>query len=170
MPHPAGVRIGAVYAGSPAARAGLLTLAVGVLVAAATAVGFAAVYQGEEANLPRARTMAFCVVSYAFIFSSFGFRSPRRTMPELGFFSNPALLGAVAVSCLLQLSVVTLPFARPVFDTASHFGWEWALLGLLALAPVTIIEVIKLIRARLLSALPGASPAAGKGDQSCNLS
>jgi Ca2+-transporting ATPase len=116
-------------------RAGLLTVAVGLLVAAATAVGFSIIYRGDTANLPRARTMAFCVVSYAFIFSSFGFRSPRRTMPELGFFTNPALLGAVAVSCLLQLSVVTLPFARPVFETASHFAWEWALIALLPSRP-----------------------------------
>ena len=65
--------------GSPvlSASGGLLTLAIGLLVAAVTAAGFALVYQGQEANLPRARTMAFCVVSYAFIFSSFGFRSPR---------------------------------------------------------------------------------------------
>lgn len=143
------------------ARAGLLTLAVGLLVAVVTAVGFGLVYHEEEANLPRARTMAFCVVSYAFIFSSFAFRNPRRTMPELGFFSNPALLGAVAVSCLLQLSVITLPFARPVFETAGHFAWEWVLLGLLTLAPVTVIEVIKLIRGRLLSSLPRLEEQAG---------
>jgi Ca2+-transporting ATPase len=124
-------------------------LSQGLLVAAVTAVGFALAYQGDEMNLPRARTMAFCVVSYAFIFSSLGFRSPRRTMPELGFFSNPALLGAIGVSCLLQLSVVTLPFARPVFETAAHFAWEWWLIGLLAITPVTVIEVAKLVRARL---------------------
>ena len=128
-------------------RLGSLILGHGLLVATVTAVGFALVYRGDEANLPRARTMAFCVVSYAFIFYALSCRSFRRTMPELGFFTNPALLGAIAVSCLLQLSVVTLPFARPVFETVAHFGWEWGILALLALTPVTVIEVSKLIRA-----------------------
>jgi Ca2+-transporting ATPase len=130
-------------------RRGLRMAAHGLLVAAVTAVGFGLVYDGTAESLPRARTMAFCVVSYAFIFYSLGCRSFRRTMPELGPFTNPALVGAVAVSCLLQLSVVTLPFARPVFETAAHFGWEWVLLLVLALTPVTVIEVTKLVQARV---------------------
>jgi Ca2+-transporting ATPase len=130
-------------------RRGLRIAAHGLLVAAVTAVGFGLVYDGTRESLPRARTMAFCVVSFGFIFYSLGCRSFRRTMPELGLFTNPALLAAITVSCLLQLSVVTLPFARPVFETAAHFGWEWGLLLLLALTPVTLIEVAKLIRARL---------------------
>jgi Ca2+-transporting ATPase len=131
------------------ARLASLIIAHGLLVAAVTTVGFALVYRGDEARLPAARTMAFCVVSFAFIFYSLSCRSFRRTMPELGVFTNPALLGAMAVSCLLQLSVVTLPFARPVFETAARFGWEWGLLALLALTPVTVIELSKLIRASM---------------------
>jgi len=55
--------------------------------------------------------------------------------PEIG-----ALIGAIIVSGLLQLSVVTLPFAQPVFEVATHLSWEWLLIGALALTPVTIIE------------------------------
>jgi Ca2+-transporting ATPase len=127
-------------------RRGLAILAQGLLVTAVSAAGFAAVYQGDEASLPRARTMAFCVVSFGFILYALACRSPRYTIWELGPFSNPALLGAIALSGLLQLSVVTLPFARPVFDTAANFRWEWGLLALLALTPVTVVEVGKLIR------------------------
>jgi Ca2+-transporting ATPase len=131
------------------ARRGLRMAAHGLLVAAVAAAGFATVYDGTPESLPGARTIAFCVVSYAFIFYAFACRSFRRTMPELGLFTNPALLGAIAVSCLLQLSVVTLPFARPLFETAAHLGSEWLLLLALALAPVTVIEVAKLVQARL---------------------
>lgn len=127
-------------------RHGLLMLAHGALVAAVTTVGFILVYQGEEANLPRARTVCFSVVSFAFILFSFSCRSQRYTMPELGLFSNPYLLGAIAVSGLLQLSVVLLPYAQPVFETATHFAGEWALIVILALLPVTLIESIKLVR------------------------
>ena len=68
-------------------------------------------------------------------------------MPELGLFSNPFLLGAIIISGLLQLSVVTLPFAQPVFEVATHLTWEWLPLIALSLAPVTVIEVVKLARA-----------------------
>ena len=127
-------------------RRGLLMLAHGALLAAATAAGFYLVYQGEAANLPRARTVAFCLVSYAFLLYSFSCRSQHYTTPQLGLFSNPHLLGAVAVSALLQLSVIMLPFARPLFEAATHFAWEWALIALLALTPATLIEAAKLAR------------------------
>jgi Ca2+-transporting ATPase len=134
----------------------LLMLTHGALLAAATAAGFFLVYQGDPDQLPRARAVAFCLVSYAFIFYAFSCRSLRYTMPELGLFSNPYLFGAVAVSGLLQLSVVLLPFARPVFDAASHFAHEWVLIVLLALAPVTVIEVTKLLLAWWRPRTPGA--------------
>src|SRR5262249_12602256 len=69
-------------------RRGLLMLAHGALLAAVTVFGFALVYQADPANLPHARTVAFCLVSYAFIAYAFSCRSLRYTMPELGPFSN----------------------------------------------------------------------------------
>ncbi len=55
--------------------------------------------------------MAFSQLGFAI-----GCRSPRFTMPDLGLISNPYQLGAIAISGLLQLSFVTLPFAQPVFE------------------------------------------------------
>jgi len=124
-----------------------LILAHGALVAAAAAAGFAVTYRGDPGNLARARTFAFCVVSYGFMFFAFACRSQRYTMPQLGLFSNPYLFGAVAVSALLQLSVVTLPFARLVFESVEHFAWEWGLLGVLSFTPVTVVELFKIARA-----------------------
>ncbi len=128
-------------------RRGFVLLLHGALIAGVTALGFAVVYRGEEANLARARTMAFCVLAYAQLFYSFACRSQRFTMPELGLCSNPFLFVAIAVSALLQLSVITIPFAQPVFEVATHLHWEWLLLFALALTPVTAIEVWKLMRA-----------------------
>jgi Ca2+-transporting ATPase len=128
---------------------GLLILFHGILVAAVAAIGFWFIYRGEETHLTRARTVAFCVTAYSQLFFSIGCRSQRYTMPELGLFSNPHLFWAIAVSGLLQLSVVTLPFAQPVFEVATHLGWEWALVFALALVPVTIVEATKLVRSFL---------------------
>ena len=131
-------------------RRGLLILVHGTLIATVAALAFWLIYQGDETHLPRARTVAFCVTAYAQLFFAIGCRSPRRSMPQLGWFSNPHLLGAIVVSGLLQLSVMTLPFAQPVFEVASQLAWEWLLIALLSLTPVTIIELVKLVRTRPL--------------------
>ena len=125
---------------------GLLILFHGTLVATVAALGFWIIYQGDEAHLARARTVTFCITAFAQLFFAIGCRSQRYTMPELGLFSNPHLLGAIVISGLLQLCVVTLPFAQPVFEVTTHPAWEWLLVFLLALTPVTIIEVGKLLR------------------------
>lgn len=131
-------------------RRGMVMLAHAILIAAVTALGFAFVYQGNETSLDRARTVAFCVVAYAQLFYSFSCRSQRYTMPQLGAFSNPHLIGAIAIACLLQFSVVTLPFARLFFESAQPSASEWALILGLALVPATAIEVIKIINRRTI--------------------
>ena len=70
-------------------------------------------------------------------------------MPELGLLFNSFFLGGIVISGLLPLSVVTLPFDQPEFEVATHLTWEWLLLIVISLAPVTVIEVAKLARARL---------------------
>jgi Ca2+-transporting ATPase len=74
-------------------------------------------------------------------------RSRRFTLPELGLWSNPQLLAAVVASSLLQLSVVTLPFARPVFEVATELRLaDWGLILGLAALPATLIETGKPLR------------------------
>ena len=128
-------------------RGGLM-LFHGALVAAVSGAGFWLVYQGDASRLNHARTVAFCTVSYTQLFLSFACRSQRLTLPQLGIFSNPYLLAAIAISALLQLSVVTLPFARPVFEVSGHPGHEWLLVLFLALTPVTVVELSKLFLSR----------------------
>ena len=137
-----------------APRAPVLTLADGVfilvrgsLVAAAAAVAFALAHGGDPAELGHARAIAFCVTAYAQLLYAFAFRSRRRTLPELGLFSNPALLGAVVIAGLLQFGAVAVPFARPFFEVARPLGADWLLVAALAVAPVTLVEAAKIVRA-----------------------
>jgi Ca2+-transporting ATPase len=118
----------------------------GLLVAAATAVGFWVLYQGQPAHFDQARTAAFCILAFAQLCFAFACRSERHTLLELGLLSNPYLAGAILVSGLLQLSVVLLPFAQHIFEVpASLTGYEWLVVALAALAPVTVVEVAKLL-------------------------
>ncbi|MBI4584137.1 MAG: cation-translocating P-type ATPase [Planctomycetes bacterium] len=92
--------------------------------------------------------VAFCVIVIDELFRYLAGRSNTQILLRLGFFTNPHLLSAVAISLLLQLAVVTLPGVQEVFETATRFSWEWLVMFGLALFPITIIEIAKLIRAR----------------------
>jgi len=124
-------------------RRGLLILAHGALVAAVMIAAFWLSWRGDEARLPHARTMTFCVAAFAQLFFAVGCRSDRATAVELGFFGNPALLAAIAISALLQVTIVTLPQAQSVFAVGSSLGSDWLLVLGLALLPVTAIELLK---------------------------
>jgi Ca2+-transporting ATPase len=100
-------------------------------------------WQGDDARLPHARTMTFCVAAFAQLFFAIGCRSDRVTAVELGFFRNPAILAAIAVSSLLQVTIVTLPYAQSVFAVGSSLGSDWLLVLALSLLPVTAIELLK---------------------------
>jgi Ca2+-transporting ATPase len=124
---------------------GLVILAHGGLVAAATLTAFWLTWQGssDPAVLERAQTKTFCVAAFAQLFFAIGCRSDRYTAFGIGLFRNPALLAAIAISALLQVAVVTLPVARPVFEVRSELGSGWPLVIGLALVPVTVIEAGK---------------------------
>lgn len=94
----------------------------------------------------RARAMTFCVLVYAELFRALAARSQSLTIPQLGFWTNPYLLLAIAVSGMLQLSVAVFPFTQQVFGVSSHTPPEWFGIVLLALTPVTLIEVGKIVR------------------------
>jgi Ca2+-transporting ATPase len=130
-------------------RRGLLLLYHGTLIAGVTAIGFWLVYHGDSGNLINARTVAFSIMAYSQLFYSISCRSQTHTMPELGLFTNPYLFGAIAISGLLQLLTILLPFAQPIFDVAMPSNREWLIILLLSLTPVTIIEITKLILAGL---------------------
>jgi Ca2+-transporting ATPase len=85
-------------------------------------------------------------VVYGELFRALAARSQTWTFWQLGPLTNPSLFGAVIVSALFQAAIVSIPLFQPVFQTSSHSWWEWTILALLALTPVTVIEGWKIIR------------------------
>ena len=134
---------------------GALILAHGVLVAAVSLGAFRWAWGGDPERLPHARTVTFCVAAFSQLLFAIGCRSDRRTAIEVGFFSNPWLLAAIAVSALVQVSAVTLPYAQEVFQVGSQLGRDWLLVLGLALVPVTVIELAK-VGWRLMASRPTA--------------
>ncbi len=119
----------------------------GLLIAGAGAAAFLLIGHQAGATIEHIRTATFCTVALAQLFFAVACRSPRRTMPELGLFSNRYLMGAIAGSVLLQVGTVTIPGLRSVFGVDEFPAWNWGLIFAISLVPVTIVEVVKLIRA-----------------------
>ncbi|MFN0007361.1 MAG: cation-translocating P-type ATPase [Planctomycetota bacterium] len=119
----------------------------GAVLAAAAAAGFAWVGAGEPERLPEARTAAFCIAALSQLFFSMACRSPSRTMPQVGPFSNPHLLGAMLVSAALQVALVALPPLRSVFGTVPLAPESIGIVLGLSLVPVTLVETAKILRA-----------------------
>ena len=118
----------------------------GAIMAAVMLGAFWATYRGDDARLPHARTVTFCVAAFAQLLFAFACRSERRTAWQLGLATNPALLVAVAVSALLQVSVVMLPFARPVFEVGTELGADWILVLVAAILPLALVEGFKYVK------------------------
>jgi P-type Ca2+ transporter type 2C len=119
----------------------------GLVMAVVTIAGFSYAYL--EGGIARAQATAFYITTFAQLFFSFACRSHWRTLPQLGLFSNPYLLGAIVLSTLMQLSLLWFPLTRKVFFvSAPTFGSDWWLIFLLALVPVTLVEIRKVVRSR----------------------
>jgi Ca2+-transporting ATPase len=98
------------------------------------------------------QTMVFTVLCLLQMGNALAIRSDRQSLFQLGLFTNPALVGAVALTLVLQLMVIYVPFLQAIFDTVPLTAAE---LGLtLALSPLVLIavEVVKWVGRRT----PGA--------------
>jgi Ca2+-transporting ATPase len=118
----------------------------GSLIATTGIAAYLIVGRTSGVSIDQVRAATFCTIAFAQLFFAIACRSPRRTMPELGLFSNRYLVAAIAGSVLLQFGTVTVPGLRNVFGVEEVPAWDWWLIFLLALTPVTIVEVSKLYR------------------------
>ncbi|MGB9862188.1 MAG: calcium-transporting P-type ATPase, PMR1-type [Candidatus Saccharicenans sp.] len=125
-------------------RAVLMSLQ-GLFIALCALAAYFYVLNVEKEGLVRARTAAFIVLSVAQLFHALNSRSQMKSIFELGFFSNPKLLGAITLSLLLQLSVVYLPFLQKIFKTQNLTVFDWLLVFALSSLSLWMMEIIKLL-------------------------
>ncbi|MEQ1570061.1 MAG: HAD-IC family P-type ATPase, partial [Myxococcota bacterium] len=98
---------------------------------------------------PRWQTMAFTVLALAQMAHAMAIRSERESLFTLGLGTNPALLGAVALTLGLQLAVVYVPFLQRVFETQALTAGELGVCLGLASSVFVAVELEKAwIRAR----------------------
>jgi P-type Ca2+ transporter type 2C len=92
------------------------------------------------------RTMVFTTLALAQMGNALAIRSDRLLLVQLGLFTNPALLGAVALTFVLQMAVIYVPFLQNIFDTVP-LNLEQLLLSLgFSTIVFIVVEVVKWIR------------------------
>jgi Ca2+-transporting ATPase len=92
-----------------------------------------------------AGTMAFVTLSASELVRAYTARSERASLFRLGVLSNKYMQYAVAVSLVLLLAVVYVPFLQPIFNTVSLGTREWSLILPLLLFPSIAAEVTKAV-------------------------
>jgi Ca2+-transporting ATPase len=96
-----------------------------VLVTVAVLYFFAATL---PQGLVEARTTAFTMLVVIELFLAWGSRSLKRTILEVGPFRNKWLLASIAISLLMQLTVVSVPMLYKSFDVTTLTLQDWSVI------------------------------------------
>jgi P-type Ca2+ transporter type 2C len=86
------------------------------------------------------------VLVFGELFRAFAARSTTRLFWEVGPLTNLSLLAVVVVSVLVQIGIQHMPETRAVFEIEAMPIGDCALSLIVALVPVTVIELGKLAR------------------------
>ncbi|HWJ03614.1 MAG TPA: HAD-IC family P-type ATPase, partial [Verrucomicrobiae bacterium] len=97
-------------------------------------------------DIELARTMAFCTLVFSQLFHVLDCKSETRGIFEVGIFSNPYLVAAIAISTTMQLSAVYLPFMQPIFKTVPLAGVHWGIILAVAGGPSLLIGLYRSIK------------------------
>jgi P-type Ca2+ transporter type 2C len=120
-----------------------------VFVALFMAVGTLSIFfwAYDNASLVFARTMAFTTLAMFQVFNALNCRSRDKSVFQLGFFTNPYLIGAMVVSVLLQIGVTLIPFMQAALDTTPLSLPNWIMIFLVA-STVFIADELRKLAAR----------------------
>ena len=90
------------------------------------------------------RTMAFATLSLSQLVHAFNMRSDH-SLFKIGFFSNKVMNLAFLVCAALQIGVIAIPPVAAVFKIVPLDHIQWFIVALLALLPLTAIELEKFL-------------------------
>jgi Ca2+-transporting ATPase len=101
--------------------------------------------------LPHWQTMVFTVLTFSQLVHVLVIRNDQDALWATGLFQNPALIGAVLLTVLLQLALIYLPVLNGIFHTSPLPPMEMGLCLALPLIVLLVVEAEKwLIRRKLI--------------------
>jgi Ca2+-transporting ATPase len=119
---------------------------IGVLEAGVTLGVF--VWGLRRGGLGEARDLAFNTLVFSELFRAFAARSPDKLFWQVGIANNLRLVGVVVVSALIQIAIHQIPAAASLFHIQDLPVETRVVPFVLALVPVTALELRKLVRRR----------------------
>ncbi len=99
-------------------------------------------------SVEQARTVAFTVMVVAQLVHTFNSRSDHLSLFQLGITTNRSLIWAFLLSLGVQLAVLTIPVAAPIFKVAPLPLEDWELMAFMGLFPLFAMEGVKWLRRR----------------------
>ncbi|MBI3995676.1 MAG: HAD-IC family P-type ATPase, partial [Nitrospirae bacterium] len=129
---------------------GLHTVWVGLLMGIGTLGVFGWFHRSED--LAHGRTVAFFTLTMFQMFHVLAVRSERDYLWRIGLFSNPGLIGAVALTVGIQFAITYSPLLQPIFHTTALTSGELAACIATALSVYFAVEGEKWLRYRSLKA------------------
>ncbi|MFA6083247.1 cation-translocating P-type ATPase [Mucilaginibacter sp.] len=99
----------------------------------------------KPAVVEYARTMAFMVLVSCQLFYSLTVRNSKKSIFQIGIFSNKYLIAAIVLGLLLQLLIVSIKPVQEAFKLQMLDLNGWLVAILLGLVPLIINELIKLV-------------------------
>jgi Ca2+-transporting ATPase len=94
-------------------------------------------------NDPKWQTMVFTIVTFAQMAHVMAIRSERESLFRMGIASNRPMLGAVALTCSLQVALIYVPVLQDFFHTRALPAADFALAVVLSLVIFAAVEFEK---------------------------
>ncbi len=120
----------------------------GLMLAVIALGAFSYSLYGLHQDIEQGRTVAFTVMVAAQLVHAFNCRNERLSLFQLGVGTNHMLVWAFLASLAVQVAVLTFPAAAPIFKVVSLPLEDWAVMGVAAVLPFAIMELMKLVRRR----------------------
>ncbi|WP_281419355.1 cation-translocating P-type ATPase [Clostridium psychrophilum] len=133
----------------------------GLLIGAVTLIAFiigAKYYSGTTSLFPlfpenitkdaikHAQTMAFVVLSVSQLVHSLNMRNNKKSIFQIGLFTNKYLIAAIVFGILLQDLIITIPPLANAFSVHALSLSDWGIVTILSLMPLFFNEVAKIFK------------------------
>ncbi|NFA59657.1 calcium-translocating P-type ATPase, PMCA-type [Clostridium sporogenes] len=129
-----------------AGGAGVSLILNGLLIGVLTLIAFEVGRIRYSDSLMHAQTMAFVVLSVSQLFHSFNMRHPKKSIFQLGLFTNKYLFASVLFGIFLQNMVITIPFLASTFKVFKLTMQDWVFVCILSIIPLVLNELVKLFK------------------------
>ena len=119
---------------------------IGVITLIAFLIGINTPNIGEHERIAVGQTMAFATLAFAELVHVFNVKSNKDSIFKVGILNNTKLLLAIGVSALMMFAILLIPALRDIFSIVALPTENILEVILLALSPLVIVEIFKLLK------------------------